>query len=308
MTIDRPTGEIGGTPLVGAPRLAVDLGAGTLRLKLESVNPSRVQKDRAAAALVEAARSAGWRGVTLGTCGNLGVAVARFAGRAGLTSTIFVPARYRSRRIDEIESAGGVVLRALGGYEEAVITSGAHAARAGLFDANPCGPGGVVSLAAYRRIATEIREVLDGWPDSIWVSVGNGTTLAGIGQGVLQDGTGRLPRVCGAGSLGNTAAIRSILVGTVVELDPGSLRESPTNEPLLNWRSLHAAEALAVVLATGGIGHECADRDLESMARRLLEAEGVVAIPAACAALVGLEHALMTGALRPGLHVVVLTG
>jgi len=301
---------IGNTPLREVPTMARLLGVPRLFLKLESSNPSGVQKDRAALAIVRDAMVRRWPGLTLGSCGNLGVAVARLARRGGFETTVFVPSRYRSARIDEIEQCGAKIIRPHGGYEDAVLESSRYARETGLYDANPIGPGGDASMEAYERIAGEIKEELGEWPDSIWVSVGNGTTLAGIGRGVLKQSQGRhkRPRLSGAGSVGNTAAVRSFLDGAGGERDPGQIRERPENEPLLNWRSYHAKEALEVVQATEGTGHEVSDIELVEMAQLLAARERIRALPAACAAMVGLCRAIEDGRDRPGTHVVVLTG
>jgi len=302
--------SIGRTPLAPLPRLGERFRAGRLFAKLESANPSGLHKDRPALRMVEEALARGLRGVTVGTCGSVGVALARLARRAGLPATVFVPARYRSAPIAQLVEEGARVVRTPGGYEDAVAESVAFAAAERFYDANPTGDGGGAALAAYEAIAEEVVAALGGFPDSVWVPVGNGTTLAGVGRGFLRlaAATGRAaPRLCGAGSAGNTAAVRSLAAGRVVELAPDALCETPVNEPLLNWRSAHAAEALAVVQATGGCAHESSDAELVAHARALADLDGVSARPAACAALAGLAARLASGDLAPGIHVVVLT-
>jgi threonine synthase len=308
--LDELARRIGRTPLRAAPRLARAIGAGELFLKLERANPGRAHKDRAALALITAARARGARAVTIGTCGNAGLSLAMVGGRAGLSVHVFVPRAYRSAPVCGLTALGARVERTEGGYEEAVMASAEYARASGAYDANPGGPAGTLAMRAYGAIARELADELPEPPDSVWVSVGNGTTIAGIGRGVLECAAGgrRLPRVCGAGSLGNTAAIATILAGSSVEIPRERIRASEVNEPLLNWRSLHALEALDAVRRTGGLAEEAADDELVSASGELAAAEGLEALPAACAALVGLRRALARGDLAPARHVVVLTG
>lgn len=297
---------VGRTPLLPAPRLGARIGAGRLLVKLERANPSGVHKDRSALAMVEEALASGAFGLTAGTCGSMGLALARVARLAGLRVVAFVPLRYRAAPVEAMEALGARVVRTPGAYEDAVDASAAFAQGRRFYDANPGGPGGHASMRAYEAIAEEVFAALGGFPESVWVPVGNGTTLAGVARGFLRlaAATGRTaPRMCGAGSAGNTAAVRSILAGRVVELEAAGLRESAANEPLLNWRSAHAAEALAAVRATCGTAFEAADAQLEDLARALAELDGIWALPAACATLAGLA----ASPDRAGTHVVVLT-
>lgn len=289
------------TPLVPAPHTAAWLGVARLFAKCESAFPSGFHKHRSALAMVEEALAAGTTGITAGTCGSLGLALAHIAPKAGLSTVIFVPERYRGAQIHAIQELGAAVVSTPGSYEDAVAASAAHARETGLYDANPTGAGGAASLRAYEAIAEEILAQLPGMPDSVWVPVGNGTTLAGIGRGFQRHG--RCPRMCGVGSFQNTAAIESIFAGRVIELDPARLRETPENEPLLNWHSAHAAEALAVVRATTGCADGAHDDELISCAEALLRLDGIRATPAAAASLAGLRASRSTG----GTHVIVLT-
>ena len=293
------------TPLVPAPRLARGLGLEALWAKCEQANPSGFHKDRSSRAMVAEAQAQGRRGLTVGTCGSAGLALARLAAQAGLAAVVFVPARYRGAPLEAMQALGAQVVRTPGTYEDAVAASAALAAAERLYDANPTGVGGSASLLAYEAIADEIVGTLETFPDTVWVPAGNGTTLAGVARGFarLARAAGRPPpRVCGVGSDGNTAVIASILAGRVVLLDPAALRETPANEPLLNWRSAHAAEALGAVAATGGTGYAASDAELFAMAARLA-ADGIAATPAGAAGLAGLAATAPTG----GLHVVVLT-
>ena len=295
---------IGNTPLVALPARGRWRGAGRVLLKVESANPSGFHKDRPALEIFQrVARTP----VTVGTCGSIGLALARLGRQFGCPVIVFIPERYASAPVDAIRSYGARVELVSGPYESAVAASSAYALAEGIYDANPSGPGGEASLSSYEAIADEIVAQLGHLPDSVWVPTGNGTTLAGVARGFLRLAAGaRPPRIHGAGSRGNTAAIASIRAGHVVELEPAHLTPSALNEPLLNWRSAHALEALTAVRATGGSGYEVTDAELVRCARSLRSA-GLTGQPAGCAGLAGLAAALRDGTERAGTHVVVLT-
>ena len=78
----------GDTPLVALPRLAGALGLDTLRIKLESANPTGSHKDRMSAQFVTRARARGAPAVIAASSGNGGASVAAYAAAAGLACTI----------------------------------------------------------------------------------------------------------------------------------------------------------------------------------------------------------------------------
>lgn len=285
------------TPLVPTPRLTARLGADRIWAKVERANPTGTHKDRAADAMVAVSGGA----ITVGTCGSAGLAIALASRLAGVRATVFVPDRYRTAPLEALVAFGATVVRTPGAYEDAVAASAAFAARTGAYDANPTGAGGTVSLTAYEAIAAEILAELGQAPDCVWVPAGNGTTLAGVARGFLRAG-GKVPRVCGAGSAGNTAVVESIRQGRVIELDPRGLVESAANEPLLNWRSAHAREALDAVRETGGLACGVSDPELHA-AVALLREDGLQATPAGAAGLAALQA---SGSGR-GTHVLLLT-
>ena len=93
--IEPVTAEEGDTPLVGAPDLAEEYGVDELFFKDESRNPTGAIHDRAASVVVSAAREEGAERVVGYAPGDAAVAVAAYAGRAGIESHAYVPSRAR---------------------------------------------------------------------------------------------------------------------------------------------------------------------------------------------------------------------
>lgn len=293
------------TRLIHARALGSRLGLEGLHLKLEADNPTGSHKDRAAAEIVRWALRERAPGVTIGTCGNFGLALAGVATSAGLPCRVFVPSRYHGPQVEALHASGTGVTRTPGGYEEAVEASQEMAAREGWFDANPPGRGGEAAIAAYGAIVRELLDQLPGPPASIWIPNGNGTTLTGICRRLLSEGV--FPRIGACGSAGNTALTASLAADRVVELDPGSLRETPENEPLLNWRSYHARQALEVFRRLGGWVHDATDPELVLCSDLVLGTEGIRTTPASAAALAGLRAHRENMVDPSGFHVVLLT-
>jgi len=177
----------------------------TLLAKDESGGVSS-HKARAATTLVRCAVLAGCRGITVGSCGNYGQAVATACRPAGLEATVVLPASYD---VDDepIRAAGAMVIREGATYEDAVSISKELAARSGFADGNLDGSLSGPVRAALARIALELRLALPGPPSAIWVPMGNGTTVAAIG-GIVLD-LGWPTRVYGVSSTGNNSILAS---------------------------------------------------------------------------------------------------
>jgi threonine synthase len=287
-----------------APALGAELGLPRLHLRLEYEGPTGTVKDRIAPALALAAAASGARAVSVGTCGNLGVALAFACRRHGFGCCVFVPDGYSGTRADEMAALGAQVVPVPGAYEDAVEASRRFAEAEGAFEASPGGPSNAAAIGAYATMAEDVLGA-DEATASVWLPVGNGTVVAGLRAGLARrDGP---PALCVVGSAGNTALTAGVAAGRVVELDPEALHETPVNEPLVNWRSLHAEEALAAVTETRGFGHDATDDELVAAQRLLARLEGVPATAAAAAGVAGLA-ALGRERLDPAArHVAVVT-
>ncbi|MFG1610296.1 pyridoxal-phosphate dependent enzyme [Actinoplanes sp. NPDC049265] len=283
---------------------------GRLRLfrvyaKCEMRNPTGTHKDRVADGLVLAAIRSGAAGVTVGSCGNLGVALTRASLARGLSCTVFVPGRYRHTRADEITGLGARVRAGGDSYEAAVEASRDFARASRLFDANPVGRAGRIAIRGYGAIVDELVEQCPAALGSIWVPVGNGTCAAGIHARCVR--RGQTVRIGVVGSAGNTAVTASLAAGRLIELDAARLRDTEVNEPLVNWRSLHAREAMDAVGRSGGYFCEATDEQLVRAGDELSRETMIRTSPAGAAGLVGLRA--FADRLDPArAHVVLLTG
>ncbi|MGF1647543.1 MAG: pyridoxal-phosphate dependent enzyme [Kineosporiaceae bacterium] len=300
-------------------------------VKDETRTESGSHKHRAAAAVVRAARAAGHDWLTVGSCGNYGLAVAAEAAACAAAVDVVLPAAYASGAMaDRLRQLGAELHHVPGGYEDAVAASRAlttsrrdgqeHGKEdGGPVDANVDGPFAAQVAAALATIAVEIAVAMPAAappgtsaPDldrvTVWVPTGNGTTVAAVA-----DPAAGLPRRAGVVAVtatGSNSVLASWPTTRHTPLDPAHIVSTPAREPLVNWAALHGQEALDALharRAAGGSGHVVGvtDADLHD-ARAVLSDHGIPASPAGAAGLAGLL-AHPAGA-ADAVHVVVVTG
>ncbi len=121
LAFDEPPGAdaVGWTPLVEARALGRDLGVTDLRLKDEGANPGGSFKDRVVAAALSRALDTGARVLACASTGNLALAVAGAARRAGLASVVIVPEALPAADQAAIAAEGAVVVPVAGDYDAA---------------------------------------------------------------------------------------------------------------------------------------------------------------------------------------------
>jgi len=306
--------EIGDTNIARARNIEREVGMRQLYLKFEGGNPTGTQKDRIAFAQVHDAMRRNFDTITLATCGNYGVAVALAASMGGLKCNVFIPATYHTKRIKEIIDLGARIMRVDGDYEYAVQVSRDWAHKNEWYDANPGGDNTPLQLTAYGEIAHEIFDELHDAPALVAVPVSNGTTLAGIYKGFLslyrRGKTSRMPRLVAGSSYGKNPIVAAFLneLETCRDLEPERLRETPVNEPLINWHSLDGDHALGAIRETRGWAANASDKAMLQYARVIRDKEGMHVLPASMAGLIALLEKHQKDPMPRDRYVVVLTG
>ena len=306
--------DVGDTSFSRVRNVEREVGLRQIYLKFEGGNPSGTQKDRIAFAQAKDALRRGYDTITVATCGNYGAAVSLASSLAGLRCIVYIPAAYTARRLDEMVRHGSEIVRVPGDYENAVLWSKARAEAEEFYDANPGGANTALQLQAYGEIANEIYDELGDAPAAVAAPVSNGTTLAGIYKGFVslyrRGKTSRLPRIVAGSSHGKNPIIQASLKGSprCEDLDPRLIRETPVNEPLINWHSSDGDLALAAVRRTSGWAENASDKDMLDCARMVREKEGLNALPASTAGLVVLLDRHRKEALPGDRYVAILTG
>ena len=306
--------QVGDSIFTRARNLERRFGLRQLWLKFEGDNPSGTQKDRIAFAQTADALRRGFDTATLATCGNYGVAMAMATRIAGLRCVCVIPETYHTKRVGEIEALGAEIHRAGQTYEDAVAASSALAAEHEWYDANPGGDNEIVQLRAYGEMSFEIYDQLRDAPALVAAPMSNGTTLAGLHRGFRslyrRGKTSKVPRMVGGSAWRKNPIVHGFEQGldTCPELDPARIRETVTNEPLINWRSIDGDAALAAIRGTGGFAAGASDKAMRDMARLLREHQALHVLPASTAGLLALLKLHEQAPLPPDRYVVVLTG
>lgn len=306
--------EVGDTTLTRSRNVERDVGLRQIYLKFEGGNPTGTQKDRIAFAQAMDAFRRGFDTITVATCGNYGAALALAASMAGLQCVIYVPEEYHTKRVKEITDLGARITRVPGDYEDAVQASRERAERNEEYDANPGGANTAIQLKAYGEIAYEIYDELRDAPAVVAVPVSNGTTLAGIYRGFIslfrRGKTSRIPRMFAGSSHGKNPIIHAFMKNTPTceDLEPGVIRETQVNEPLINWHSIDGDLALEAVRKTNGWAAYASDRNMLSYSRLLRDREGLNVLPASTAGLIVMLERHRTEKLPGDRYVVILTG
>ncbi len=89
-------------------------------------------KDRAAYACLKVAKEKGYNELSIASCGNFGASFVALSRIFGITTHVYIPEKYHTPRIAEMERQGGVIHRAPGTYEDVVESSGVEAGRTGM--------------------------------------------------------------------------------------------------------------------------------------------------------------------------------
>jgi threonine synthase len=306
--------EIGDTNLTRARNIEREFGLRQIYLKFEGSTPTGTQKDRIAFAQVMDALRRGFDAVTVASCGNYGAAISLAASLAGLECEIYIPEKYHTTRIKEIEDYGAKIIRVPGDYENSVKISQEMANQKEYYDANAGGENTITQFKAYGEIAYEIYDELRDAPAAVALPVSNGTTLAGIYKGFVslyrRGKTSKIPRIIAGSAYGKNPIIQAYLKNSPAceDLLPEKIRETAINEPLINWRSIDGDYALEAIRNSGGWASYTTDKNMISHSKLIREKEGLSVLPASTAGLVSLLERHRKEILPNDRYVVVLTG
>jgi threonine synthase len=306
--------EIGDTSLKRARNLEREFNIRQLYIKYEGDNPSGTQKDRIAFAQVHDAIRRDFDIISLATCGNYGVAVAYAAYLAGIKCKIFIPESYHTERLKEMEVFNAEIIRLTGTYEDTVTQSSELALKNGWYDANPGGVNTSLQIKVYAEIANEIYDELHDAPKYIAAPVSNGTLLAGIYRGFVslhkRGKTSRIPIFIAGSAAYKNPIISSFKAGldTCKDIDPKLIKETATNEPLINWHSFDGDEALYAIKQSAGEAHHISDKKMKEMSTFLLKKEGYRILPASTSGLIALLQMHNKNEMINDRYVAILTG
>jgi threonine synthase len=167
------------TPLLRMPKVAARLGCEELFVKDEGRLPTGSFKARGLALAVSMAKALGIAHMAMPTNGNAGAALAAYASRAGIKTTIFCPDDTPEVNVSEIDLQGAKVYRVNGLIDDCGKIVGEGKARVGWFDVSTLKEP--YRIEGKKTMGLELAEQL-GWdvPDVIFYPTGGGTGLIGM--------------------------------------------------------------------------------------------------------------------------------
>ncbi len=169
----------GVTPIVRMAKLAGKLGGGEILVKDEGRLPTGSFKARGLVMAVSMAKALGIGHMAMPTNGNAGAALAAYASRAGIKSTIFCPEDTPEVNVSEIALQGAAVYRVNGLIDDCGRIVGEGRAKVGWFDTSTLKEP--YRIEGKKTMGLELAEQL-GWrvPDAIFYPTGGGTGLIGM--------------------------------------------------------------------------------------------------------------------------------
>ncbi|HEY3643406.1 MAG TPA: threonine synthase [Xanthobacteraceae bacterium] len=167
------------TPIVALPKISARLAAAEILVKDEGRLPTGSFKARGLVMAVSMAKALGIKHMAMPTNGNAGAALAAYASRAGIKSTIFCPEDTPEVNVSEIALQGASVYRVNGLIDDCGKIVAEGKAKVGWFDVSTLKEP--YRIEGKKTMGLELAEQL-GWqlPDVILYPTGGGTGLIGM--------------------------------------------------------------------------------------------------------------------------------
>ena len=288
------------TPLVRMPRLAASLKAGEILVKDEGRLPTGSFKARGLVMAVSMAKELGVSHMAMPTNGNAGAALAAYASRAGIKSTIFCPDDTPEVNVSEIALQGARVYRVNGLIDDCGKIVAEGRAKVGWFDTSTLKEP--YRIEGKKTMGIELAEQL-GWqvPDVILYPTGGGTGLIGMWKAFDElEAIGfigaKRPRMVAVQAAGCAPMVRAYEAG---------------DEHARRWENAHTVAAgirvpqavgdfliLRAVRESGGFAIAVPDDAIIAAIAEVAGEEGFLMCPEGAATYAALKQALADGRIR----------
>jgi threonine synthase len=269
----------GGTPLLEAASLGVEMGLRRLFIKEEGLNPTGTFKARGISAAVSKARELGATGFTMPSAGNASGAAVSYCARGRLELKVFMPQDAPQANKKECSLAGTELILVDGHIGDAGRR--AVADEQGLFDLSTLKEP--YRAEGKKTMGMEIAMQL-GWrlPDTIMYPTGGGTGIIGMYKGfqeLLELGwvEGKPPKLIAVQAAGCQPIVKAFQ-------DKKPVSEAWEGAATLadGLRVLHPFGDYLILKAireTGGMALAVEDSEMLEAMREMAGTEGVVACP-----------------------------
>jgi threonine synthase len=285
----------GNTPLIPLPRIGKDLGAGSLFVKFEGLNPTGSFKDRGMTVAVSEAVHRGSNSVICASTGNTAASAAAYAARAGVECFVLIPeGKVAVGKLAGAVAYGARVVQLRGSFDDALAMVREIADRRPVALVNSINP---YRLEGQKTAAFEICDFLGEAPDWMALPVGNAGNITSYWMGFRQfqhiKGIAP-PRLLGVQAEGAAP----LVLGHAVEKPETLATAIRIGRPARGEQALSAAEE------SGGRIIAVSDDEILA-AQRDLASEGLWVEPASAAGLAGVRHQVERGQLDLSNKVVV---
>src|SRR5205085_1079461 len=288
------------TPLVRMPKLARKLGGGELIVKDEGRLPTGSFKARGLALAVSMAKSLGITHMAMPTNGNAGAALAAYASRAGIRSTIFCPDDTPEVNVSEIALQGATVYRVNGLIDDCGKIVAEGKAKVGWFDTSTLKEP--YRIEGKKTMGIELAEQL-GWnvPDVILYPTGGGTGLIGMWKAFAElEAIGfigsKRPRMVAVQATGCAPMVRAYEAG--VEHAPRFENAHTIASGIRVPQAIGDFLILRAVRESGGFAIAVSDAAIQAAVDEVAREEGFLLCPEGGATFAAYRAALADGRVK----------
>jgi threonine synthase len=288
------------TPIVALRKLAVKLGGAELLVKDEGRLPTGSFKARGLVMAVSMAKALGIGHMAMPTNGNAGAALAAYASRAGIRTTVFCPEDTPEVNVSEIALQGAAVYRVNGLIDDCgkIVAEGRE--KAGWFDVSTLKEP--YRIEGKKTMGLELVEQL-GWevPDVVLYPTGGGTGLIGMWKAFAELETigfigSKRPRMVAVQAAGCAPMVRAFEAGA---------------EHAPRWENAHTIASgirvpqaigdfliLRAVRESGGFAIAVDDAAIAAALEEAAREEGFLLCPEGAATYAAYKQALADGRIR----------
>jgi threonine synthase len=288
------------TPLVAMGKLAKTLGAAEILIKDEGRLPTGSFKARGLVMAVSMAKALGVAHMAIPTNGNAGAALAAYATRAGIKTTIFCPEDTPEVNVSEIALQGASVYRVNGLIDDCGKIVAAGTAKVGWFDTSTLKEP--YRIEGKKTMGLELAEQL-GWevPDVILYPTGGGTGLIGMWKAFAElEAIGfigsKRPRMVAVQAAGCAPMVRAFEAG--VEHAPRWEDAQTIAAGIRVPQALGDFLILRAVRESGGFAIAVPDDAITAAIDEVARTEGFLLCPEGAATYAALKQALADGRIR----------
>jgi threonine synthase len=288
------------TPIVAMPKLAKMLATTEILVKDESRLPTGSFKARGLALAVSMAKALGVAHMAMPTNGNAGAALAAYASRAGIKTTVFCPQDTPEVNVREIALQGATVYRVNGLIDDCgkIVTQGQ--AKVGWFDTSTLKEP--YRIEGKKTMGLELAEQL-GWelPDVVLYPTGGGTGLIGMWKAFAElEAIGfigkKRPRMVAVQAAGCAPIVRAYDAGA--EHAPRWEDAQTIAAGIRVPQAIGDFLVLRAVRESAGFAIAVADAAISAAIDEVARAEGLLLCPEGAATYAALKQGIADGRIR----------